>query len=1357
MRNILLNLSACLMAMLLCSPGSNAQEKVAPPDLTMGVKVDRKLTYNLGATGLRGWIYTKAANFFESQQGRTTTASRQILVTHVGPKTPADGVINVDDVIVGINGKPFADDARKMLALAIQEAEKPVNQGVLKLSIWRAGKTQDVQLNLRPIGEYSPTAPFDCPKSKLIFDEACRVLEQESLKDDLWGAVNGLALLSTGKAEYLPRLQEFARKLGPKTLKLELRPGMVIWEWGYRNLFLCEYYLLTGDQEVLHAIREYTITLAKGQSMYGTFGHGIANVTTEGELHGSIPPYGPVNAAGLIGNLAIVMGKKCGVEHPEINPAIERASKFFGYYVDKGAIPYGEHMPWPNHDNNGKNAMTAVMYAVQNDRINEARYFAKMVTASYQNREYGHTGQGFSYLWGALGANAGGPLAASAFMKQASWHLDLVRRTDGSFTYDGGEQYGPGRTEDNTYFGKSSYFGLSPTATYVLTYSLPLKKLLITGRDANQKNWLAPKDVTEAIQSGRFDLVRSTLKVDELLTALGDWSPVARGWAAEEIAKRPEKMQLVPTLIKLAEGPDAHKRQGAAEALGYIKSADALPVLVRLLVHEDRWLRVKAANALRNMGDTAKTVVPEMLKAVVSTAEPLKPIVWADPIQLTHGELAAALFQGLLRSSIKGIDPDLLYPAIRAIAKNADGMARATLTNTIANQLTLDDVRALAPDILEAIDIPCPADTMFANEIRMAGLRALSKYHFKEGIRVSLKFAKTQSAHGSESRTGEIMKELLRYGKAAKEVIPELKQLIVYYQAEKDFPDWAKKRKIASVEEAIKTLEMMTAEPELRTITPVKTSTGPKKPIKVFILAGQSNMEGQSVVDLTGKDYNNGKGTLAMMLKDPAKAKLIKHLTNEQGEWITRNDVWVRYQREKQPLLKGPLGIGYSVYGDKHHFGPELQFGHVVGDQLDEQVLLIKTAWGGKSLYKDFRPPSSGGAVGPYYKLMIADIRTALEKLNTEFAVDPKQGYELSGFVWYHGWNDGVDPKNAIPEYEQNLVNLINDVRKEFNTPKLPVVIGEITGAWVKAPKEWETLRQAQAKAANRPEYKGNVIFVETHDFVRKPEESPNPTHGHHEFGNAETYFLVGDALGKGMMQLLKPVTVEKNNPPKKSAPKAKDAPALPTSRTDVKIEGWTIRVDDRLVKGPDTELGKKALKFLENKLSELKVVVPEDKVKQMQTVVIVLDLTHGNLGPMQYHPSAGWLKDNGYSPELAKCVHLPRAADVATKRNINEQPWVILHELTHAYHDQFLGFEEPRIKEAYEKYKKCGHGDKALLYNGSRVKHYGLTNHKEFFAEMTEAYFGVNDFFPFNRAELKDSEPEIYEMLQLIWSNPKK
>ena len=122
-----------------------------------------------------------------------------------------------------------------------------------------------------------------------------------------------------------------------------------------------------------------------------------------------------------------------------------------------------------------------------------------------------------------------------------------------------------------------------------------------------------------------------------------------------------------------------------------------------------------------------------------------------------------------------------------------------------------------------------------------------------------------------------------------------------------------------------------------------------------------------------------------------------------------------------------------------------------------------------------------------------------------------------------------------MPEYEHNLVNLIRDVRRDLKAPTLPVVIGELTGPWADAPGEWAALRKAQAGAAARPEFKNNVRFVPTRDFVRPAKESPNPTHGHHEFGNAETYVLVGDALGKGMVSLLPPQPAKKPEvPPKK-------------------------------------------------------------------------------------------------------------------------------------------------------------------------------------------------------------------------------
>lgn len=208
----------------------------------------------------------------------------------------------------------------------------------------------------------------------------------------------------------------------------------------------------------------------------------------------------------------------------------------------------------------------------------------------------------------------------------------------------------------------------------------------------------------------------------------------------------------------------------------------------------------------------------------------------------------------------------------------------------------------------------------------------------------------------------------------------------------------------------------------------------------------------------------------------------------------------------------------------------------------------------------------------------------------------------------------------------------------------------------------------------------------------------------------------------------------------------------MPTTRQTRNIEGWTVRVDARLLEPPNERLGRRALQLLEAKLADIRSVVAADRLEKLQRVVIVLDLSCGKLRPMQYHPSAGWLRANGYPADLAKCVHIPDAARFVDPRTNNEQQWCILHELAHAYHDQVLSFDEPRIRAAFEAYRKTGRGDATLLINGRRVKHYALTDHKEFFAEMTEAYFGVNDFFPFNRAELMTAEPEIYELIRSVW-----
>ncbi len=284
-----------------------------------------------------------------------------------------------------------------------------------------------------------------------------------------------------------------------------------------------------------------------------------------------------------------------------------------------------------------------------------------------------------------------------------------------------------------------------------------------------------------------------------------------------------------------------------------------------------------------------------------------------------------------------------------------------------------------------------------------------------------------------------------------------------------------------------------------------------KSPLKVFILAGQSNMQGAGIIE-ANPNRNGGKGSLEYLVKEPATAPRFKHLVDADGDWVVRDDVWIWYFDRK-----GGLTVGYGAREDR--IGPELQFGHVVGDWLDNQVLLIKIAWGGKSLAKDFRPPSSGGELGPFYTLLIEHTKDVLTNLEEYFPDYDGQGWELAGIGWHQGWNDRVN-QAANDEYEKNLANFIRDIRKDLSAKELPFVIAE-TG--MHGPDETHpralSLMAAQAAVAKYDEFKDNVAFVKTQSFYRPKEESPSGQ-GYHWNSNAETYFLIGDAMGRAMKKL---------------------------------------------------------------------------------------------------------------------------------------------------------------------------------------------------------------------------------------------
>lgn len=295
--------------------------------------------------------------------------------------------------------------------------------------------------------------------------------------------------------------------------------------------------------------------------------------------------------------------------------------------------------------------------------------------------------------------------------------------------------------------------------------------------------------------------------------------------------------------------------------------------------------------------------------------------------------------------------------------------------------------------------------------------------------------------------------------------------------------------------------------------------------VQVFILAGQSNMVGHGKSDVGHGDVPGAVGSLRHLVEnDPEN---YGHLVDENGEWRTRDDVkvWWRDSEVDQPraVLKGDLRIGYSQSRNPNWIGPEYGFGWTVADHFVQPVLLVKVAWGGKSLHKDFRPPSAaaarGGEVGPYYTAMIDYVRDAVDNLGEEFPEWRGKGYRIAGVAWHQGWNDRVDAE-ASAAYEENLVDLIKDLREEFGQPELPF---SITTTSMDPPAERTAVELAQLAVGDpqrHPQFVGNVVVTDARPFWRPASESPS-NFGFHWNHNAESQYLNGRALALGMLSML--------------------------------------------------------------------------------------------------------------------------------------------------------------------------------------------------------------------------------------------
>ena len=767
---------------------AHAKKEILPnPDFTQGGKRGEDHDWTLGPTGARGWIYASKGQ---------SSAARQILVTAVAKGSPTDGVLSSGDVILGLDGQKFSDDARIQFAHAITAAEEEKNGGRLRITRWRTGKTDTVEIKLKVMGTYSDTAPFDCPKSKMVFELGCEAIAKQGLKGvSIPNDMNALALLASGKPEYRPLLANYAKQVA-----VYHADGMATWYYGYANTFLAEYVLATGDRSVFDGMKRLAMESAEGQSAVGTWGHKFAR--PDGNLNG----YGCMNEEGLSLLISMVLAREAGVKDPVLDRAIAKGAAFLRWYVDKGAIPYGDHQPWPGHEDNGKCSSATVLFDLLGDR-EAADFFSKMSVAAYSERERGHTGNYFNMVWAWPGVIRGGPLAAGAYCKEQSWYYDLARGWDGSVAYPGS----PAGEEEH---GKYTHWDC--TGSYLLGFAAAQKSLYLTGKKPFTIAPLNRAQTDEVIAAGRDYFTSKNgytgRSAERLLAGLSSWSPAVRKRSAKGLGEMPG--DFVPTLLKMLANPDRDTRYGACEALGCLgtRADAAAPQLRALLKNSDPWLQSLACFAIVQLGESARAAsVPDLLNLAV-TANP------ADPRHMAQRAVSVALFapfpgtkgiKSILAESLEGVDRRLLIPAVQSVLKNEDSVTRGAV-GRIYDKLTDRDLAGLLPSILKATEHLAPSDEMFGDGIRLKGLELLSRLHIREGLPLCLSVIEP-NRWGSGKRLEPCLEYLGRYGTHAKAYLPQLQELRTTLDVKKGENSEA----IAAVDKAIAKIKASSTPPKL--------------------------------------------------------------------------------------------------------------------------------------------------------------------------------------------------------------------------------------------------------------------------------------------------------------------------------------------------------------------------------------------------------------------------------------------------------------------------------------------------------------------------------------------------------------
>lgn len=701
--------------------------------------------HHLGPTGLFG-----------------VTSPTNIKITKVQAGSPAEGKIKVGDVIVGAGGNMFKANTRPELADAIDHAETEKAKGVLTLTL-KGGKKVDLQLKV--LGAYSDSAPYNCPKTDAIITQTADYLVKSKKFGRGGFNIGLLGLLATGEQKYIDVVKDVihqAEWAGPDlSFSLE-KYDRTAWNWGYTNLLLCEYYLLTGDRYVLPAIKAYSVAIARGRDAAGLWGHGVASLDLNGgQLHGRLPGYAVMNQSSLPLFISLLLADKCGLKHREVQAGIEQTYAFYASFVGRGTLPYGVHNPKPkSYNNNGMSGSIAIALALHGN-TQGAAFFSRMSTASHNIMETGHTGHYFNQLWTGLGVNLAGPETSAAFFKKTRWLHTLNRTWDGNFIYDGCGYKN----------GTFSYRELSDAGSHLLNYCLGRRKLYITGRDADKSIWLTGQTVDDTIALATLDVTKRSNP--ELLAMFDHAMPKVRLEAVWNLRGRDHK--LIGSIRKMVTEGTKRQKLSACEYFGYKCPPEiAQPSLADLAsrmcdTSEDLEVRATAAGALGFGGEAAYKYFDDMLKVIVAD-EPEDTFAMVDE---NVGRALTVLCSDPFKAGLVR-DKKLFYAAVLKLMEHKRAVGRTYGTQLIAG-IPLEDFHYVADRTRYIIEDKDRTYHSYHNLGPHTGaIAVLANLNIEGGIEAAFKILESQGGKAG-FKIRMMMAVLPKYGASAKYALAKIK------------------------------------------------------------------------------------------------------------------------------------------------------------------------------------------------------------------------------------------------------------------------------------------------------------------------------------------------------------------------------------------------------------------------------------------------------------------------------------------------------------------------------------------------------------------------------------------------------